>query len=106
MNDSYNQSLISLIFMRYRVPIRDSLYMVDTWLEIHPEKSEETLIDLLNSGKVIIKNQQLFDIPQLSLEKAAILAQEIQQRQLLEVKDRWYHLKLYRQCFIALLVQN
>ena len=101
MNSPNSPSFSTLMFLRHRISPSDSLKMMGNWLRQHPEESQETLAHLFNSGEVIFKNNEIIDIPHLSLEEAQFLANKIQQEKKLEIKDRWYHLKCYSQSFIG-----
>ncbi len=101
MNTVNYQSPSALLFLRHKISVTDSNLMIDKWLNNHPQKSREDLSKLLQSRKVIFKNDRLVDLPQLTLEEAKLLVQKIHQNSVLEVKDRWYKLKCYPQCFVG-----
>lgn len=95
------QSPSAILILKHKLAFKDSNIIIDRWLAEHPQESRKTLSELLQSGKVIFKDNKLCDLPQLSAEEAQLLAQEIQSSQTFEVKDRWYNLKKYPQCFVG-----
>ena len=95
------QSPSAILILKHKLDFKDSNIIIDRWLANHPQESRKTLSELLQSGKVTFKDNKLCDLPQLSAEEAELLVQEIQNSQTLEVKDRWYNLKKYSQCFIG-----
>ena len=90
-----------LLFCRYQIPFEQAHSLIDDWLISNPHQSSLTLYNLISAGKVMIKNGLLYEIPKLSLEGAQSLALELQADKGVEIKDRWYHLKLYPKCFIG-----
>lgn len=90
-----------LLFCRYQLPIAEAHILINDWLSQNPDQSRLTLYNLIDSGKIIVKNGMLHKLSQLSLEEAHSLAREIQADGEVEIKNRWYNLKLYRQCFIG-----
>ena len=101
MNTINYESPSALLFRRHKVSVTDSNLMIERWLTNHPQASREDLSKLLQSRKVIFKNERLVDFPQLSLEEAKLLIQKIHQNNVLEIKDRWHKLKNYPQCFVG-----
>ena len=95
------QNLYALLLFRYKLPIKQSIALVEDWLVTHPQASRLTLYKLLAAGKVTFKNETLFDIPELSKEAANALAQKMQGDNGIKIQDRWYNLKHYPQCFVG-----
>lgn len=101
MDSSNIPSFSTLMYFRHRVSASESLKIMSDWLEQHPKESEETLVSMFNANEVIFKNNKIVNRTHLTLKEAQSLATKIQQENVLEIKDRWYHLKLYEQCFIG-----
>ena len=95
------QSPTAILILKHKLAFKDANITIDRWLANHPQESRQTLSELLQSGKVLFKDDKLCDLPQLSAKEAELLVQEIQNSQIFEVKDRWYNLKKYPQCFIG-----
>lgn len=95
------KSPVILISSRYDLDIVQINMLVRKWLANNREQSSLDLYNLITAGEVIIKEGALFQIPTLSLEEAQTLVWEIHNKYDLESKDRWYHLKCYRHCFIG-----
>lgn len=89
------------LILQHKLGFQESNKIIERWLTDRPQESRQTLAKLLQSGKIIYKNDRLLDLPKLSSREADLLAKEIQEKQMLEIKDRRYKLKLYRQCFIG-----
>ena len=94
------QSPVAYLILEYKTSVTEGNKMIENWLTEHPEESRQTLSEKLQSRTVILKNNQLQDLPQLSVDEARQLAQKIQQQTSL-VEDRWYQLKKYPQCFVG-----
>ena len=101
MNTVNQASLSSLLFLQHKMPVKVSMDMICEWLKNHPQESLETLASLYKSEKVFVEGNKLLDVAKLSLEEALSLAEKIQQENILEIKNRRYHLKRYPQCFIG-----
>jgi len=95
------QSPSAFLFLNHQISIQESNLIINKWLDNHPQESRATLSKLLKTKKVLFKNNQLLDLPQLSLEEGIQLVQEIQNDRQLEVKDRRYNLRNYPTCFIG-----
>ncbi|WP_019506376.1 DEP domain-containing protein [Pleurocapsa sp. PCC 7319] len=90
-----------LLYACYQIPFEQADTLIDNWLRENPQKSSLNLYNLISKGKIIVKNGFLYEIPPLSLKEAQSLALELQADNGVEIKNRWYNLKLYRQCFIG-----
>ncbi|MDJ0571288.1 MAG: hypothetical protein QNJ53_19865 [Pleurocapsa sp. MO_192.B19] len=90
-----------LLSSLYQLPVAEANILIDDWLSQNPDQSHLTLYNLIESGKIIVKNGVLHKLSSLSLEEAYSLAREIQADRGVEIKNRWYNLRLYRQCFIG-----
>ncbi len=101
MDNPDYQSPSAYLILCYKLSFKESNRIIDLWLGEHPQESRKTLSELLQSSKIIYKNNKLVDLPKLSAKEANLLAKEIQEKQTLEIKDRRYRLKIYRQCFIG-----
>ncbi len=100
--DTFNyQSPSAILILKHKLAFKDSNEIIDRWLVKHPQESRKTLSELLVSGKIIFRDNQLWDLPELSIEEAELLVQEIRNSQTLEVKNRWYNFKQYPECFIG-----
>ena len=95
------KSPVMLIRSRYNLDVERANVLVHNWLTNNLQKSSLDLFNSIKIGKVILKEQELFEIPDLSLEQSTVLASKIQRLYNLEIKDRWYHLKCYKKCFIG-----
>lgn len=110
-NDKFKNSVISLLLFRYHLSVKESISVSEAWLEKHQIESWETLNELLKNQKIVLKQGILFDLPQLSPAEAISVAKELQGKNGVEIKDRWFKLRLYSNCFIgsemvSWLVQN
>jgi len=88
-------NVLSLLFMSFDVQPKDALSLAEEWFKKHRDASWSTLEKSLRTGEVIVKNQALYDVP------VAVLVQQMRGKNGIEIKDRWYNLKLYHQCFIG-----
>lgn len=95
------KSPVMLICSRYNMEVEEANSIVSNWLAKNSQRSSCDLYNLIIEGSVVIKKQDLFEIPHLSLQEATALVVQLQENYNLEVKDRWYHLKCYRNCFIG-----
>ncbi|MEL6928565.1 MAG: hypothetical protein AAFO95_08015 [Cyanobacteria bacterium J06600_6] len=95
------QSPNTFLFLQHQISVNDANSIIYEWLKEHPLESRATLSKLLESHKVIVKQNKLFDLPRLSLTEATQLVREIQMSGKLEIADRQYQLTKYPQCFIG-----
>lgn len=95
------KSPVMLLCSTYNIKTEQANRIVSNWLEKNLQKSSSDLYDLIKARKIILKEQNLWNLPDLSWEDSTILASEIQSDEDLEIKNRWYGLKCYRQCFIG-----
>ena len=101
MTFTTDYDLVALIYLRYGISAYEALHMINDWLKINPQASSKTLFYLFNSNQVFVKEKTIFNITHLSLDESRLLAQQIQQEGILEIKDRWYHAICYPKCFIG-----
>ena len=90
-----------LLHACYQIPFELADALIEEWLRKNPQQSSSTLYDLINTGKITVKNGLFYEIPQLSFKEAQSLAQEIQADDGVEIKNRWYNLRFYPNCFIG-----
>ena len=95
------KSPVMLVRSLYNVETEQANIIVSNWLEKNFQQSSSDLYNLIKTGKIILKGQDLCKIPNLSFEESVILACKIQRDYGLKIKNRWYRLKYYRQCFIG-----
>ncbi|MEM8721489.1 MAG: DEP domain-containing protein [Cyanobacteria bacterium P01_G01_bin.39] len=101
MNTLNYQSPSAFLILHYKMSVQESNLIIENWLKQHPQESRSSLSKLLESQKVLVKNNRLFDLPQLSLSEATELAHDIVKSNELSIKDRRYQLANYQQCFIG-----
>lgn len=95
------QSPSAFLFLHHKISVKDSNIIINNWLDNNPHESRATLSKLLESKKVLFKNNLLYNLPKLSLEAGIELVKWIQSSQNLEVKDRRHNLTNYQQCFLG-----
>ena len=100
-NDEFKNSVISLLLFRYNLPVQDSLAISEAWLIQNPQESWERLSQLLKKEKIVVKQGVLTKLPQLSSAEAIRFAREMQGKNGVEIKNRWFKLKSYPNCFIG-----
>ncbi len=92
------QAVLTILMMRFGLNPYVALPLAKEWLEIHSHASWDTLKKLLLSGGVIFKNGILHDITPREIK---ILTNQMRGQNGIEIKNRWYSLKLYPKCFIG-----
>ncbi|MGF1485864.1 MAG: DEP domain-containing protein [Prochloraceae cyanobacterium] len=92
------QTVLSILMMRFGLDPYTSLPLVNDWLSKHPNLSWSDLKDYLLNGKVIFQAGLLQDV---GYSEINWLIQKMRDRDGIEIKDRWYNFKFYRQCFIG-----
>jgi len=88
--------VLSILMMRFGVDPYRAISLTQEWFKRHPNK---TWLDLklgLIDGDVILKYNKLHDIDTIEIQA---LVQKMRGKFGLEIKDRWFHFKLYRKCF-------
>lgn len=96
--DKEQQAVLSILMMRFGLDPYKSIPLTNHWFSQHSNKSWRDLKDNLLSGAVIFKHDRLHDV---NLAEIQILTQKMRGKYGVEIKDRWYNFKLYRQCFIG-----
>ena len=94
-------TITSLLCHKYELTVAESINVVSKWLKQHPDYSRETLRRFINTGLVVIQDKTLVDMSRISLEEALEIAKELQSANGLEIKNRWYHFKCYKECFVG-----
>ena len=95
------QSPNTFLFLHHQIAVNDANSMIYNWLKEHPQESRASLSKLLESRKVIVKQNKLYDLPRLSLAEASQLVVKIKEYKDLLIKDRQYRLNKYSQCFVG-----
>lgn len=96
--DKDQQTVLSILMMRFSLDPYTSIPLTERWFRRHPDKSWGDLKEYLLNGEVIFKIDRLHDVERSEI---SILTQKMSGKNGVEIKDRWYHFKLYRQCFIG-----
>ncbi len=96
--DKDRQTVFSILMMRFELDPYTAIPVTNRWFRKHPNKSWGDLKISLLGGEVIFKNNKLHDV---DLSEIKALTQKMRGKYGVEIKDRWYNLKRYRQCFIG-----
>ena len=99
--DRFKQNVIGLLLFCYNLSVQKSIDLSQIWFKEYPTQSWSDLYQLLKTKKVILKQGMLSALPQLSSTEAGSLATEMQGQKGVEIKNRWYNLKCYPNCFIG-----
>jgi len=94
-------TITSLLCDKYQLSVSESINIVSDWLKQHPDSSRETLRRFIDTGLVIVQDKKLLDMSRISLEEALTIAQELRSVEGIEIKNRWYHFKCYKECFVG-----
>ena len=94
-------TITSLLCYKYQLSVSESINVVSDWLKQNPDSSRETLRRFIDTGLVIVHDKKLLDMGRISLEEALAIAQEIRSVKGIEIKNRWYHFKSYKDCFVG-----
>lgn len=94
-------TITALLCHQYQLSVGESISVVSEWLKLHPDSSRETLRRFIDTGLVVVQDKQLLDMSRISLEEALSIAQELQSPSGVEIKNRWYHFKCYKECFVG-----
>jgi len=92
------QTVLSILMMRFGLDPYTSLPLVNDWLSKHPNLSWSDLKDYLLNGQVIFQAGLLQDVDYSEINW---LIQIMRDKDGIEIKDRWYNFKFYRQCFVG-----
>lgn len=96
--DKAQQTVLSILMMRFGLDPYTSIPVTARWFRKHPNKSWRDLKDYLLNGEVIFKGDRLHNVDR---EKINALTLKMRDKDGVELKNRWYNFKLYRQCFIG-----
>lgn len=94
-------TITALLCQKYELSVSESVSVVSQWLKKHPDYSRATLQRFLDTGLVIVQNKALVDMSRISLEEALEVSQHLKSDQGIEIKNRWYHFKSYKECFVG-----
>ena len=94
-------TITALLCQKYGLSVGESISVVSQWLKKHPDYSRATLQRFLDTGLVIVQDKELVDMSRISLEEALEVSQALKSDEGLEIKNRWYHLKCYKDCFVG-----
>ncbi|MGF1488987.1 MAG: DEP domain-containing protein [Prochloraceae cyanobacterium] len=89
-------AVFSILMMRFGIDAYTAIPLTKNWFDRHPDKTWADLREYLIDGEVIFKYGKLHDIDPLEIKA---LVQKMRGADGLEIKDRWFHFKLYRSCF-------
>lgn len=96
--DKDQQTVLSILMMRFGLNPYTSIPLTDRWFRKHPNKSWGDLKEYLLKGQVIFQIDRLHDV---EISEINALTQKMRAKDGVEIKDRWYRFKIYRQCFIG-----
>ncbi len=90
------KEVLSILMMRFGLNPYRAIPLVKDWFNRHPHKSWQDLKQYLVDNEIILKYNQLHDIYALEIQN---LVQKMRGKSGLDIRDRWFHFKLYRKCF-------
>lgn len=71
------------------------------WLAKHPGTSWNDLLELLETYQVVYKQGALYELSQFTRAGINLVINRMRGINGIEIKNRWYHTRLYRKCFIG-----
>ncbi len=98
--DSY-PTLSALLCLEYQFSIGEADRAVDEWIKNNFKKSNSEIQRYIQLGLITVEDKKLISSVILTREEAVALAEELKSSQGIEVKDRRYRLKVYKNCFIG-----
>ena len=97
-NNKTQEKILALLLMRYKVSPKQSLEMIQTWLQKHPGVDYAILEEYLRSNLVRVENNDLVDLYE---ERIMTLVKDLRGNAGITIKDRRYKLTNYPLCFIG-----
>ncbi len=96
--DREKHRVLTILMMRFGLSAYAAIPLIKNWLSNHPNKSWHDLSKFVLEGKVIFKNGILHDVTRGEIRA---LTNQMRGDRGVEIKNRWYSLKLYPQCFVG-----
>ena len=93
--------VLHILAMRNQIQPRESLSLVNNWLQANPNESAASLKRFLQAGKILILNRSIVDLRQIPYAQLEQIAATLRGAQGVEVKDRWHMARRYPRCFIG-----
>ena len=97
-NNKIQEKILALLLMRYKVSPKQSLVMVQDWLEKHPGSSYEVLEEYLRNSLVRVENEELIDLYEVRI---MTLVNDLRGKEGIKIQDRRYKLSSYPLCFVG-----
>ena len=84
-----------------RISIDQAEKIAKNWLTKYSDKSWNDLFKLLEKHQVVYRQGILHDLSPFTREQIDLIIDQIKEINGIKIKDRWYHARLYRKCFIG-----
>ena len=97
-NNKIQEKILALLLMRYKISPKQSLAMIQTWLEKHPGIAYDVLEQYLRNNLVRVENDELRDLYE---ERIMTLVSDIRGKDGVSIQDRRYKFSSYPLCFIG-----
>ncbi len=89
------------VSLKLNIPYVEANTLVKNWLIDYPEYDQQSLLDWTLAGDVAYVDSQLRVTPYTTDQELSWLVDQMLGPEGLEITDRWYQLKLYRNCFVG-----
>ena len=97
-NNKIQEKILALLLMRYKISPKQSLEMIQAWLQSHPGIAYDVLEEYLRNNLVRVEKGQLIDLYE---ERIMTLVNDLRGKDGIKIQDRRYKFTSYPLCFIG-----